>query len=179
MDYIKTFPEHISMNIYMIKIVESLAILLLYIIIQFLTKKLIGRSAIKFEYQPARVYVFKKLMRLILLFIISIIILAIWGVDQAEITLFLSSMLTVLGIAFFAQWSILSNITSSIIIFFNHPISIGDSLTIMDKDFQVEGEISDIGIFFITIKSTTNEYITVPSSVLMQKMIKRNTQKNS
>ena len=43
----------------------------------------------------------------------------------------------------------------------------------MDKDFQIEGKLSDIGIFFITIKTKDNEKITVPSNVFMQKMIRK------
>lgn len=63
----------------------------------------------------------------------------VWGVDQSELLIFLSTILTVLGVAFFAQWSIISNITSTLIIFFNQPIKIGDYLTIMDKEYEIEG----------------------------------------
>ncbi|MCB9034507.1 MAG: hypothetical protein H6553_11770 [Chitinophagales bacterium] len=34
---------------------------------------------------------------------------------------------------FFAQWSVLSNITSGIIMYFNHPLGIGDNILIEDK----------------------------------------------
>ena len=166
--------QFVSKNIYVLKILETLVVLLIFFFIKLVITKLVNRSALNFEYQSARVNVFKKLVRFMLILVVGIILLAIWGVDQTDIALFISSLLTVLGIAFFAQWSILSNITSSVIIFFNHPITIGDSLTVMDKDYQIEGEIFDIGIFFITIKTTTEELVTVPSSVLMQKMIKRN-----
>jgi small-conductance mechanosensitive channel len=97
----------------------------------------------------------------------------VWGVKQSDLLVFLSTILTILGVAFFAQWSIISNITSALIIFFNHPIKIGDRLTIMDKDFPVEGKLSDIGIFFIIIKTEDNKKITIPSNVFMQKMIKK------
>ena len=97
------------------------------------------------------------------------------GVDQSELLIFLSTILTVLGVAFFAQWSIISNITSTLIIFFNHPIKIGDHLTIMDKEYEIEGKLSDISIFFIIIKTKENKKITIPSNVFMQKMIKQGT----
>ena len=99
----------------------------------------------------------------------------VWGVDQSELLIFLSTILTVLGVAFFAQWSIISNITSTLIIFFNHPIKIGDHLTIMDKEYEIEGKLSDISIFFIIIKTKENKKITIPSNVFMQKMIKQGT----
>jgi small-conductance mechanosensitive channel len=99
--------------------------------------------------------------------------MAIWGIDQSKLLLFLSTVLTILGVAFFAQWSLISNITSTLIIFFNHPIKIGDYLTIMDKDFPIEGKLSDIGIFFITVKTKEGKKITLPSNVFMQKMIRK------
>ena len=63
----------------------------------------------------------------------------VWGVDQSELLIFLSTILKVLEVAFFAQWSIISNITSTLIIFFNQSIKIGDYLTIMDKEYEIEG----------------------------------------
>ena len=108
-----------------------------------------------------------------LLTLLTIILMIIWGVDQSELLVFLSTVLTILGVAFFAQWSIISNITSTLIIFFNHPIKIGDYLTILDKDYQIEGKLSDIGIFFIIIKTKENKKITLPSNVFIQKMIRK------
>ena len=43
----------------------------------------------------------------------------------------------------------------------------------MDKDFPIEGKLSDIGIFFITVKTKEGKKITLPSNVFMQKMIRK------
>jgi small-conductance mechanosensitive channel len=72
--------------------------------------------------------------------------------------------LTALGIAFFAQWSLLSNITSSILIFFNHPIKLGDYIKVLHKDFHFEGEVTEMNYFFVHIKTNNNELITIPNS---------------
>ena len=45
-----------------------------------------------------------------------ILLTGVWVFKQNEIALFASTILTALGIAFFAQWSLPSNITSSILI---------------------------------------------------------------
>ena len=73
----------------------------------------------------------------------------------------------------FAQWSLLSNITSGIIIFFNHSVRLDDTIVIIDKDYEVEGRISDIGLFFIKLKTTQGEEVTLPNNVFLQKMIKK------
>ena len=82
-----------------------------------------------------------------------------------------STLLTALGIAFFAQWSLLSNITSSIILFFNHPLKLGDTIKVLDKDYPFEGEITELSYFFIHLKTQTGEIITIPNSLVLQKSI--------
>ena len=101
--------------------------------------------------------------------------MSIWGVNQSELAVFIGSVLTVLGIALFAQWSILSNITSGIIIFFSHSVKLEDTITIVDKDYEIEGRISDIGLFFVVLKTKENEQIDIPNSVFLNKMIKKKT----
>lgn len=161
------------MDEYKIKIVETVIAILGFLITKFIIKRIIRKVGIKFKYQSGRIKITNKIVGVLLLTILIIFSMIIWGVNQSELFLFLSSVLTILGVAFFAQWSIISNITSTLIIFFNHPIKIGDTLTIIDKDFQIEGRLSDIGVFFIIIKTKENKKITIPSNVFMQKMIKK------
>lgn len=161
------------MEAYKIKIIETAVVVVVFIITKLVTKGIIKKVGIRFNYQSGRIKITNKIVDVLLLVIVTVLLMLIWGVEQSELLLFLSSVLTILGVAFFAQWSIISNITSTLIIFFNHPIKIGDSLTIIDKDFNIEGKLSDIGIFFIILKTKENKKITIPSNVFMQKMIQK------
>ncbi len=162
------------MDVFKIEIIESVTVLILYLVVRFVITKTIEKVAFKYSHQKPRIKIVKKIFNVLLLFVASGILLFIWGVDQSELVYFISTMLTILGIAFFAQWSIISNITSSLIIFFNHPAKIGDEIIVFDKDYSIEGRISDIGVFFVIIKTVDGEKITIPSNVFTQKMIKRN-----
>jgi small-conductance mechanosensitive channel len=161
------------MEEYKFQIIESIIVIAIFIAIKLVTKRIIKKVGFRFKYQTSRIKITNKIIDTILLIILTVFIMAIWGIKQSELLLFLSTILTILGVAFFAQWSIISNITSTLIIFFNHPIKIGDSLTIMDKDYQIEGKLNDIGIFFIIIKTKDNKKITLPSSVFIQKMVRK------
>ena len=161
------------MEAYKIKIIETIVVVVVFIITKLISKGIIGKVGVRFNYQSGRIKITNKIVDVLLLVIVTVLLMLIWGVEQSELLLFLSSVLTILGVAFFAQWSIISNITSTLIIFFNHPIKIGDSLTIIDKDFHIEGKLSDIGIFFIILKTKENKKITIPSNVFMQKMIQK------
>ena len=161
------------MEEYEIQILKTVILILIFIVISKLAQRIITKVGIKYSYLKTRIKIVKKIIRLVLILIFIGIILMIWGIDPPELGGYIASLLTVIGIAFLAQWSILSNITSTLIIFFNHQVNIGDSIVILDKDFHVEGEISDIGIFFIIIKVNPEEYVSLPSNIFMQKMIKK------
>ena len=106
------------------------------------------------------------------IYIVTFILLGIiWGVNMNQLTLFVSSVLAVLGVGFFAQWSILSNLTSSMILFFNHPVRIGDRIRILDKDFDLTGVVTDISGFFFFMTTDKGEHITLPNNLVMQKGI--------
>jgi len=135
--------------------------------------KLISRTVTKSLLQKTRGKIIKKIFLIVLIFITFIFIFSVWGIKQSELYLFLASVLTVIGIALFAQWSHLSNITAGIIIFFNPSVKLDDTVAIIDKDYEVEGRISDIGLFFIKLKTKEGEEINLPNNIFLQKMIKK------
>src|SRR5690606_31965299 len=88
-----------------------------------------------------------------------------------QMAVFISSAMAVLGIAFVAQWSLLSNITAGLILFFNHPLKIDDHIKIIEKDFIIEGIINDITFFFVHIKTEDKEKISIANNIFLQKNI--------
>jgi small-conductance mechanosensitive channel len=159
------------MNEQEIRIVETTVILILYVIAFFITKTIIDSTLKKTQLQRARRKMIIKAIHLFTTIGFGTLLAGIWGLKQNEIAVFASTILTALGIAFFAQWSLLSNITSSIILFFNHPLKLGDTIKILDKDYQLEGEVSELTYFFIHLKTKDGEIITIPNSLILQKSI--------
>lgn len=161
------------MEYYELKVIESISVLVLYLVLKFLIQKSTAKVATKFSYQRSRVKIVNRLINVSLFLISAGMLLFIWGVKQSELLFFISSLLTILGIAFFAQWSIISNITSSLILFFNHVTKIGDEIKVLDKEFEIEGTIHDIGFFFIIIKTKEDQKISIPNNVFINKMVQR------
>lgn len=159
------------MEDYHIKLIETAVVIALSFTVKYFIRIGLRKVSLKFNFGSARKKMVGKFINILLMVIAVSAILIIWGVDQKELAFYLSSMLAVLGIAFFAQWSLLSNITAGIILFFNHPLKIGDTVTIFDKDFNIAGKITNIGLFFMHIRNESNEKITIPNSVLLQKMV--------
>jgi len=147
-----------------IQIVETLIIIGLYIISYFIFKLVVNNFLKKTKLERGRRKMAIRSIQLFTTITAIIFLTGVSGFKQSEIALFASTILTALGIAFFAQWSLLSNITSSILIFFNHPLKIGVTIKVLHKDYHYEGEVTDLNYFFVSLKTKDNEIITVPNS---------------
>ncbi len=160
------------MPLYQIQIIETVVVFLLVLVLRRVIGGIRRKAQKKYHLQVARNRFVAKIIDIGLYTAGMFVVLAIWGVDQADLLVFFSSFIAVLGIALFAQWSMLSNVTASILLFVNHPAKIGDQIQLLDKDFPYVGEIRDIGLFFITIRTEDGEVLTIPNGLIFQKMVK-------
>src|SRR5690606_10595871 len=97
----------------------STAILFLVIIIsRAVIGKLIRRYARLSEILESRTRLVIKYVSILFTIIAIVGLIVIWGVKTDNIITTLSAVITVIGVAFFASWSILSNITAGIILLF-------------------------------------------------------------
>lgn len=146
-------------------------LILIVILTRALVSKLVKRYAKTSEIIERRTNLVIKYIHILINILALITLILIWGVQAKDIFITLSSIATIIGVAMFAQWSILSNITSGIILFFSFPFKIGDVILIHDKDFLEEGEIEDIGAFHVTMRSSEGRTILYPNNLFFQKGI--------
>ncbi len=159
-----------------LKLIETALVLVGLVVFILLIKSAIHKIGNRYHLQKVRTQFTLKIINIGLYVAASVILLFIWGVDQNELILFMTSFVAILGIALFAQWSMLSNVTAGILLFVSHPAKVGDTICILDKDFPLTGKIKDIGAFFVIVENEDNEVVTIPNSLLFQKMIKVITQ---
>ncbi|MES2543262.1 MAG: mechanosensitive ion channel family protein [Bacteroidota bacterium] len=153
------------------EVISTGILIFFFVLLRIVVAKLVRRFAkTSYRMEHRANLVIKYIHLLINILALSGLIL-IWGVQTKDIFLALSSITTVVGVAMFAQWSILSNITSGIILFFSFPFKIGDIIKIHDKDFPIEAEIEDIHAFHVYLKTQSGEIITYPNNLLLQKGI--------
>jgi small-conductance mechanosensitive channel len=139
-----------------------------YVLTRLIVSKLVVSFAKRSQTIEKRTRLVLKYIHLLMNILAIFSIIIIWGVQTKDILLALSSIVTIVGVAMFAQWSILSNITSGIILFFSFPYKIGDNIIIHDKDFPIEAEIEDIGAFHVYLKTKKGETIVYPNNLMLQ-----------
>ena len=158
-------------NEYIREEVGTVIVLLLVLLARLIASKLIRSFAKRSQTIEQRTRLVIKYIHLFVNILAGFALIIIWGVDAKDIIIAISSFMTVVGIAMVAQWSVLSNITSGIILFFYFPFKIGDVIQIHDKDFPIEAEIEDISAFYIYLKAKNGEMIVYPNNLMLQKGI--------
>ncbi|TXR51537.1 mechanosensitive ion channel [Reinekea thalattae] len=142
-------------------------------------RRLVKSSAIKKAVNEKRLYYVLRSIDGLFIIGCFIVFLTYAGLDVDDLGVFLGSIIAVLGVSLFAQWSILSNATASILIFFFFPYRVGDSITILDSENSVHGTIKEIALFHVILSSENGSTITFPTSLIFQKAVTVNAKHGS
>ncbi|BCV46453.1 mechanosensitive ion channel family protein [Shewanella algae] len=107
-----------------------------------------------------------------LLFFVTLSLMAVsLGLGYQEVSLFVSSAFAVLGVALVAQWSILSNLTAGVLIFFVFPYKVGERIKVVDKDEDITGVLLEVGLFHVLIRRDNGDTVTYPNNLILQKAV--------
>lgn len=159
------------LELYQEQLIASAAILIVAVIIRWSLIKVVKKTAAITHILDRRTNLVIKYMSILITILTVISLLVVWGVKTHNVIAALSAVITVIGIAFFAQWSILSNITAGMIVFFSFPFRIGDYIKIDDGEHSVEGEIMDIRAFHTILRNREKIITTYPNTLLLQKAV--------
>lgn len=158
-----------SFQVYLPQIITTVLLIVAVMLIRALITTVIKRFAKRADVNENRATLISKYINMVLTALMIAAVTIIWGVKTEDLYIAFTTVITLIGVAFFAQWSILSNITAGIILFFSFPFKIGDTIRIHDKDFPLEAEIEDIKTFHTILKTVDGEIITYPNNLLLQK----------
>ncbi|MGI2945496.1 mechanosensitive ion channel family protein [Vibrio diabolicus] len=153
------------------KVLMGIIVLIAYRILKRIVNRAILNLANSKGVKKARLSFIQRCFNVVLLFLTASVFAIITGIGYGDVSLFLSSIFAVLGVAFIAQWSILSNITASFLIFFVFPYRVGDRIKVVDKDEDICGEIQEISMFHVLIKHDNGNLITYPNNQILQKAV--------
>ncbi|MCG9228325.1 mechanosensitive ion channel family protein [Vibrio diabolicus] len=153
------------------KVLMGIIVLIAYRILKRIVNRAILNLATSKGVKKARLSFIQRCFNVVLLFLTASVFAIITGIGYGDVSLFLSSIFAVLGVAFIAQWSILSNITASFLIFFVFPYRVGDRIKVVDKDEDISGELQEISMFHVLIKHDNGNLITYPNNQILQKAV--------
>lgn len=160
------------MHTYLPRIIGTLTTIVAVISLKIIIKRLMRKYKISNQKTEVRINQVIRIFNIFINLAGIITLIFIWGVDTRNLLLALSSVLAVIGVALFAQWSMLSNITAGVIIFFSAPFKIGDNIAILDKDLPIEAMVEGIYTFYTHLRTEDGEVHVFPNSLLLQKAVR-------
>jgi len=153
-----------------VKIAIAIGLVLIYIIIVTAKRYFVHRYAKAQKIDSRRTAIVNKLFTILLFIGLVVAETMTWGIHLSGLYVFITSFFAMVAIGFFAVWSVLSNITSSVLIFFLFPYEIGDHIQVVGDD--IDGKIADITLFHLIIDSGERGLVTIPNNLVIQKSIR-------
>jgi small-conductance mechanosensitive channel len=165
------------MNLYYVNLIWSLGVIMLHVItVKWTLPKV--RDGVKIsklsEESALKAY---NMMRIIIGTMTIAGLLIVWGIDFSGLLLISTSLITITGVALFANWSLLSNITAYFILLFQPSYSRGNFIRIFEGDNFVEGTISEVNLFNIKLITEDDEVIMYPNNLLLTRLSMLNPKK--
>lgn len=118
----------------------------------------------------SRYIIVKKVLSAVTGLIALLIIVYVWGFEIRNIWVYLTGLITMVAIAFFAVWSLIGNILAGVLLYFTSPFKLDDTVEIHPDG--VRGKVIAINTFFTLLKDEEGNYINIPNSLMFQKYLK-------
>ena len=157
---------------YDVQLIATAIVILVYFSSRKISATLVKRYGTKREIELSRILYTTKYINFVITVVALMILGVTWEVSFEGLSVYFISFFTVAGVALFAAWSILSNITASILLFFYYPFRIGSEIRIIDGDNSIEGMVFDMTLFSIFIKTQDGMTVAYPNNLAIQKPIK-------
>lgn len=156
---------------------------LLILLVAYVLQRLLGRALTRLgkAYQlPAELLLAARAgIRWFIMGSALIMVLERFGVSATVLWTAVSGFIAVAAIAFFAIWSVLSNLLCAVLILTVGPFRIGDRVEVIDSADKpgIKGRVASINLLYTTLEETgeagESNYVNVPNSMFFQKMVRR------
>ena len=158
---------------------QVLAILVVAWLLRVLTRHLLARLG-RFYTLPAQLEMAAKRLSNFIIWAASLLaILNVLGVSATVIWTAFTGFAAVGAVAFFAAWSVLSNIFCTLLIFTTRPFRLGDTIEVVENGEKAgfKGRVVDINLIYTTMEEISGpgdgNWVQIPNSLFFQRALRR------
>ncbi len=149
------------------QLVITVLIAVVYIILdRFSTPKLV-KGADQGHFKDGAATKAIRIARVVTGFVGLLVLVLVWGIEFDSVLIFATTTITLLGVAFFASWSLLSNVTAHFVLLLQPSFEHGVFIRIIEADNYTEGYISELNLFNTTLVTENKEVIVYPNNLLL------------
>lgn len=156
---------------YQTNLIWSLIMIVVYVTINRYALPRLERHIVKSKLKSTSAIKGILTIRLVTAVLTFAIILLAWGIDFSGLLVLSTSIITLTGVALFASWSLLSNVTAYFLLLTNVAYRRGNYVRIIDGDNFMEGYIADINVFSTRILTASRETIMYPNNLLLTRPV--------
>lgn len=116
---------------------------------------------------PHRKYRARLLLKALSVCVLVCVLLILWGIELRGLLLVGSSLFAMLGVALFAGWSLLSNLTSFLLLFIQNDCRVDHWVRIVDGANCIEGKIIEMGLFNVILENNDGNKVLYPNNLFI------------
>ena len=159
---------------------QILLILFAAWLLQRVLRRIVRRASSHYQVPDELVVPMNGLIRWIVVASALLLVLERLGVSATVLWTAFTGFATVGAVAFFAAWSVLSNLFCALLIFTVRPFKIGDHIEVLDTAEKpgAKGRVVDINLLYTTLEdhgAATEQaaWLQIPNSLIFQRVVRR------
>ena len=160
---------------------QILLIVAVALMLHHLLRRLILRASDHYQFPHELVKPINGVVRLLILGGAALLVLERLGVSASVLWSAFTGFAAVGAVAFFAAWSVLSNIFCAFLIFMIGPFRVGDHIELLDSNTEKPGpagKVVDINLLYTTLQemgATPGEQraLQIPNALVFQRVVRR------
>ena len=162
-----------------VPVAEVALILLLAWALRWLVRRLVARLAMRYELPPMVVMGARRVATFLIGLAALLAVLQRFGVSAGVLWGAFTGFATVAAVAFFAAWSVLTNIFCSFLILITRPFRLLDHIELLENGEKpgLRGQVVDINLIYVTLLERHpgghESQLRVPNSQFFQRAVRR------
>ncbi|AOG22176.1 mechanosensitive ion channel family protein [Acidovorax sp. RAC01] len=148
-------------------------------LIQRTLRRLMRRASAHYQLPDELVVPINGLIRWLTIATAALMVLERMGVSATVLWTAFTGFATVGAVAFFAAWSVLSNLFCALLIFTVRPFRVGDYIEVLDTAEKpgAKGRVVDINLLYTTLADQTpgqgEAWLQIPNALIFQRVVRR------
>ena len=148
-------------------------------LLQYGLRRLLRRVSAHYDLHAHLLRPTASVVRWIIMTTAVLLVLGRLGVSGTVLWTAFTGFAAVGAVAFFAAWSVLSNIFCAFLIFTARPFRLGDYVEILDTAEKpgAKGEVVDISLLYVTLRDSAEEHpgalLQIPNALVFQRIVRR------
>ncbi len=158
---------------------QVVGIVLVAWLLQRMVRRVLARLAQRYQLPAAAITPARNLMRWLIYGIAVLWVLERLGVSSEVLWAGITGFVAVGAVAFFAAWSVLSNLFCALLIFTTRPFREGDVVELIDAGDKpgIKGRVTDIRLIYVVLADQDPAHpgalLQVPNTLFFQKALRR------